>query len=438
MGFFRFSIRARGWPLAALLALACLAGPAWAENGTEARPVPLHGLAGDYDPLLARIGHARFVLLGEATHGSREFYRERARIALRLIDERGFSALVIEAPWEPVRRLDAYIRGEGRDRDAAAALSGFFRFPRWMWRNAEFRDFIETLRQRNAERPAEKPPIRIYGMDIYSVPESADAVVRHLARRSIDAAELARSRYACFDAYWREPDLYGRDVVAGRLPGCAEGAAAQLAELADRPTEDDDDFAAAQSARVVHDGEAFYRAMHRGDGVGAWNLRERHMAETLARVAARENGIIVWAQNVHQGDARATDQAQTGELSLGQLVRERHGDTSVVLVGFTTHRGRVRAAGRWGGPDRVHVLRKARADSWSGLLRGLRPPGSDNFLLIPGDDPRFLENRLQRAVGVVYRPGNERASHYFHARLGRQFDVVMYHDVTSAVEPLID
>lgn len=402
---------------------------------------PVTGAAGDYDGLLAMVGDARVVMLGEATHGSSEFYRERARISRRLIEEKGFGAVIFEASWEPMRRLDAYVRGEGGDADAAAALAGFVRFPRWMWRNADVRDFAESLRRLNAARPPGKAPVRLLGMDLYSVPESADAVVRQVARRSIDAATLARQRYACFDRYRAEPQFYGRDVVAGRAPDCAAGAAAQLADMVaagGNGGEDEDGFAAWQSARVVQGGEAYHRALYQG-GFSYWNVREHHMADTILQVLDHlgpAGKVVVWAQNIHQGDARATEQAAVGEVSLGQLMRQRFG-AAAVLVGFTTHAGRVRAAADWGGRDRVWRLRPALAESWSGQLHRVGLPA---FLLVfRGDEAlaaRYAADRLERAVGVTYEPHDERRSHYFRMRLSRQFDAVVHLDVTTAVEPL--
>ncbi len=399
---------------------------------------PLTGADTDYDALLAMIGPARVVMLGEATHGSREFYSERVRITRRLIDEQGFDAVVLEAPWEPVRRLDAYVRGEGRDSDAAAALAGFVRFPAWPSRNSEVRDFAESLRAIHRLRAGRSAPVRLYGMDLYSVPESADAVVRHVARRSIAAAAAARQRYRCFDDYLVEPMVYGREAEAGRAPSCAAGAAAQLAEM-DSAAADEDDFAAWQSARVVSSGEGYYRALYRGESVGSWNLRERHMADTLVQLLERmgpRSRIVVWAHNLHQGDARATDQARGGELSLGQLMRERYGD-GAVLVGFSTHRGRVRAAPAWGAPDRVRRLRPASPASWHGRLHRNGPP---NALLVFRGNPalaaEYAASRPQRAVGVLYLPGTERRDHYFNAALSGQFDAVIHLDVTTALDTL--
>lgn len=415
-----------------ILMLALPACWLFALSGAVAQP--LNGDDRDYDALLAMIGGARIVMLGEATHGSREFYRERARITRRLIEEAGFGAVVLEAPWEPVRRLDAYIRGSNDDADASAALGDFIRFPRWSWRNSEVRDFAESLRALNRTGAM---PVRFYGMDIYSVPESADAVVRHLARRSHDAAALAGQRYACFAAYLDEPMLYGRETEAGRAPSCTEGAAAQLAEMA-AETRAEEDFAAWQSARVVRNGEAYYRALYR-EGALSWNLREQHLADTLTQLLERMGTggkIVVWAHNSHQGDARASDQGAVGEVSLGQLMRERYG-AEAVLVGFSTYRGRVRAAPGWGEKDRVWRLRPALRDSWHERLHRI---GIPRLMLVFRDNPalaqKYAEQRLERVVGVSYVPGDERASHYRHSRLSRQFDAIIHIDVTSAVDTL--
>lgn len=398
---------------------------------------PLTGSERDYDALLALTADARVVMLGEATHGSREFYRERARITRRLIEEQGFGAVVLEAPWEPVRRVDAYIRGEGRDGDATAALSGFVRFPAWPSRNSEMRDFVEALRILNRAPERQRNPLRVYGMDVYSVPESADAVVRHVARRSVAAAVTARERYRCFDDY-TEPSFYGREAEAGRAPSCAAGAAAQLADMQSAAT-DEGDFAAWQSARVVSSGESYYRALYRGESVGSWNLRERHMADSIAHVMERmgsQSQVVVWGHNLHQGDARATAQALGGELSLGQLMRERHG-ARAVLVGFSTYRGSVRAAPEWGARDRVRRLRPALAESWHGVLHRAAAPAA---LLIFRGNPalaaQYAASRPQRAVGVIYRPGSERRDHYFNAALSGQFDAVIHLDVTGALDSL--
>jgi erythromycin esterase-like protein len=432
--------------------LAALSGvAAWAGDGEGAAPVaaaraaaqPLVGGDADYDGLVAMIGDARVVMLGESTHGSREFYRERARLTRRLMAERGFTALVLEAPWEPTRRLDAYVGGTGRDADAAAALAGFSHFPRWSWRNREIRQILEDLRAANVGRPP-AARWRLFGMDLYSLPQSADAVVRHRARQSVALAERARQRFACFDRHRLVPDYYGVDVAAGRLAPCAEGAAAELAELEAQADAEEDAFSARQSARVVVAAERYYRTVYgrtAPEGERPWNIRERYLADTLDRILAHLGPaarIVVWAHNSHQGDARETDQGAVGELSIGQLMRERHGD-AVRLVGFTTYAGTVRAASGWGRADRVWRLRPARPGSWPALLHQTGLPA---FLLVFRGQPALAEAfsaaRLDRAVGVTYRPDAEMANHYYHTRPGRQFDALVHLDRTSALEPLPD
>lgn len=424
------------WDARLMLRLAL--GLVWGLSGFSSLAQPLTGGDHDYDALLAMTANARVVMLGEATHGSREFYRERVRITRRLIEEQGFGAVVLEAPWEPVRRLDVYIRGEGRDADATSALAGFVRFPDWPTRNSEIRDFVEILRAINRVRAPHAAPVRLYGMDLYSVPESADAVVRHVARRSVAAAAVARRRYACFDDYLPEPMFYGRETVAGRAPSCADGAAAQLAEMPVAPV-DEDDFLAWQSARVVSGGESYYRALYRGESVGSWNLREQHMAGTIDHVLERlgpQGRVVVWGHNLHQGDARGTDQAVLKELSLGQLMRERHGERTL-LVGLSTWSGRVRAAPEWGAGDRVSRLRPALRGSWHEILHRRGPPAS---LLIfrgaPSLAAEFAARRLERAVGVIHLPRTERKDHYFYASLSAQFDAVIHLNVTTALDTL--
>lgn len=433
----------------ALLLLVCAGAAAADEAAVAADPLalvraaalPLTGGERDYDALLAAVGDARIVMLGEATHGSREFYRERVRITRRLIEERGFTAVVFEAPWEPLRRLDAYVQGRGDDPDATAALADIVRFPRWTWRNDEVRDFAEWLRRHN--RQPDATPVRLFGMDLYSVPESARAMAGHLARSSLQESAEARRDYRCFEHYLDEPQDYGHAVVRlGREP-CGAGARRQLAAMQLRVDQaavpGEELFAAWQSAQTVAAGEDYYRAMHL-PGISSWNRRERHMADTLDRLNAwltatsgRTAKLVVWAHNIHQGDARATDQTAVGETSLGQLMRERH-PGEAVLVGFSTYSGRVRAASGWGRRDTVKRLRPALAGSWSALLHTAGMPA---FLLSFADRPALAaalgENRPERAVGVTYLPHDERASHYFNVRLSRQFDAVIHWDVTDAV-----
>ena len=410
----------------------------------------LTGGGSDYDPLFARIGKAGFVLLGEASHGTHEFYQERARITRRLIEERGFGAVAVEADWPDAYRVNRYVRGQSDDIDAAEALAGFRRFPTWMWRNSVMVEFVEWLRDHNDSLPRGRAKVGFYGLDLYSLRTSMKAVLRFLEKVDPEAARRARARYACFDHFGEDEQAYGFFAGTGRAGSCEEEAVSQLVELQRRALDyarrdgrlaEDEVFDAEQNARLVRDAEAYYRSMFLEE-VSSWNLRDRHMAETLAalvRHLERQGGrakVAVWAHNSHLGDARATDMGRRGELNLGQLVRERHGQDAV-LVGFTTHRGTVTAASDWGSPAERKRVRPALADSYEALFHAARPAP---FLLTWRDGDAVAtalrEPRLERAIGVIYRPETERMSHYFGARLPDQFDAVLHFDETRAVEPL--
>ena len=412
---------------------------------------PLTGGVRDYDPLMELIGEARFVLLGEATHGTHEFYRERARITRRLIEEKGFTAVVLEADWPEVYRVNRYIQGVGEDKSAEKALSAFKRFPRWMWRNKDVRDLVEWLRTYNDARPAEPARVGIYGMDLYSLSVSADTVVKYLKGVDPEAARRARKRYQCFARFRDEPQLYGLEVTSKTTRSCEPEAQQQLEEMRQRIAErlrqaerqsDIELFSAYQNARVVKNAEAYYRLIYHRD-ISSWNWRDQHMAETLNELVkyheslgGKRAKVVVWAHNTHQGDARMTERASRGEWNVGQLMRQRY-NQDAVLVGFTTYTGKVRAASEWGGLDERKSIRPALAGSYSALFH---ETGVPNFLLRLRDGGRVAEElsryRLERAIGVIYLPRTERQSHYFFARLSKQFDVVIHFDVTSAVEPL--
>ena len=412
---------------------------------------PLTGAAGDYDPLFEMIGDARFVLLGEQTHGTHEFYRERARITRRLIEEKGFNAVVLEADWPDAFRVGQYARGAGADANVEQALSGFTRFPRWMWRNADFRDFVEWLRSHNASRPDASERVGVYGMDLYSVSDSADEVVAYLKRVDAEAAARARKRYRCLDGYRDRLEQYGFEVAGWSKRSCEKDVVAQLEEMEQRVAawragarreRDEELFSAHMNARVVRHGEAYYRLMYH-ENFSTWNLRDKHMATTiqeLVKYADAAGGpkakVVVWAHNTHQGDARMTERGEVGELNVGQLMRQFH-DGSSVLVGFTTYTGEVRAASEWGRGDSRMKMRPAIPESYSALFHKTGVPAF--LLVLRGGGPlaeALARPRPQRAIGVVYLPGTERQSHYFDARLSKQFDAVIHWDVTTAVEPL--
>ncbi|MES2919035.1 MAG: erythromycin esterase family protein [Pseudomonadota bacterium] len=411
--------------------------------------LPLLGEDGDYDALLEQIGDSRFVLLGEASHGTHEFYRERARITQRLIAEKGFMAVAVEADWPDTWRVNRFVRGLGEDAYAADALDGFRRFPTWMWRNSDVVNFVEWLRDWNDGLAASAAKVGFYGLDLYSLNTSLQAVLHYLDQTNPAAAARARERYGCFDRYGEDSQHYGVMTGLHGAPSCEDDAVAQLLELQrlraqqapPAPGEPDEAFQAEQNARLVCNAERYYRTLYQGSA-SSWNLRDTHMMETLEALVAhqarqgRMAKVVLWAHNSHLGDARATEMGgRRGELNIGQLVRERYGD-SAFLVGFTTHAGTVTAADDWEAPARRRNVRPARADSYEGLFHQVGLPGF--FLpLRDGTAARVLrEPRLERAIGVIYRPHTERQSHYFAAILPQQFDAVLHFDVTRAVQPL--
>lgn len=409
----------------------------------------LSGEPDDYDSLLARVGNARLCLLGEATHGTHEFYRERAEITKRLIKEKGYTAVAVEADWPDAFRVNRYVRGLSDDKDADEALSGFKRFPTWMWRNTVVVDFVEWLRDYNASLPPNAPQVGFYGLDLYSLYTSIEAVLDYLKKVDPEAAHRARYRYSCFEQFSEDTQAYGYAATFGLTNSCERDVIAQLIDLRRRAAEyasrdgrvaQDEFFFAEQNARLVLNAERYYRTMFHGR-VESWNLRDRHMAETLDalinHLSAQGNPakVAVWEHNSHLGDARATYMADYGELNVGQLVRESYGGEAV-LVGFTTYTGTVTAASDWDGPAERKRVRPAVEDSYENLFHQQE---NANFLLDlkPGPAAVVLRRpRLERAIGVIYVPQTERQSHYFNARLADQFDVVIHFDETRALEPL--
>jgi len=411
---------------------------------------PVTGAVTDYDPLLEFIGDSRFVLLGEASHGTHEFYRQRAQITKRLIQEKGFTAIAVEADWPDAYRINRYVRGNGADSDAVEALGGFKRFPAWMWRNADVLDFIGWLRSYNDSLPANAQKTGFYGLDLYSLHASIEAVLNYLEKVDPEGAQRARLRYACFEHFGGDPQQYGYAAGLGLSHTCESEVISQLIDLQRRAAEyarrdgrvaADDFFYAEQNARLVKNAEQYYRTMFRGR-VSSWNLRDLHMAETLDSLVdhfalqKQRAKVVVWAHNSHLGDASATQMGRAGEWNVGQLVRRRYGHDSV-LVGFTTYSGTVTAASDWGGPAERKRVRAALPGSYELLFHDTGVP---SFLLTfpPGAHVAhgLQEQMLERAIGVIYLPESERASHYFNARISNQFDAIIHFDQTRAVEPL--
>ena len=409
-----------------MIALAALAAAAGLQPIGELAPLAAEAARG-----------SRFVLIGEQTHGTEEFYRTRARLTEHLVREHGFTGVAIEADWSATRRVDLYVRGLGADASAEAALGGYTSFPRWMWRNTAFRDFVESLRAHNLRLPPERR-VGVHGMDVYDLFNAADAVVAGLRLVDPAAARRAATAYRCFAGHGRKTSAYGESTRNGR--SCARRAAAALDEVGRLPAPAghdaaDERFALLRAASSVVVAEEYFRLTYSGSN--SWNAREQRMAETVAAVAAHANGkLAIWAHNSHVGDGRAIEAPVTGQLTLGQLLRARAG-AGAYLIGQFTYSGNVRAAPEWDAPATVYRLRPALPGSYAALLRGLGSPAYSLVLRGNAAVPAALRQpALERAVGVIYRPGSERQSHYFRTRLLARYDAVTFHAETRALEPL--
>ncbi len=404
----------------------------------------------DYDDLLSMAKGRRVVLIGEASHGTHDFYRERARITRRLIDDLGFTAVAVEADWPDSYRVNRWLRGRSPDADARSALADFRRFPAWMWRNADVVLFLDWLRARNDAQAFDESKVGFYGLDLYSMRSSMEAVVSYLSGREPTAAAEARQRYGCFDMVEGEGQRYGHAVTTNRMAACEDEVVEQLIDLRgirerllaqDGWLARDDYFYAEQNARLVLNAERYYRQMYRGN-VSSWNLRDAHMAETLKALMEHldsrgdRSRVVVWEHNSHVGDARHTEMGRHGEFTLGQLARETWpGDC--LSIGFTTHDGTVTAASEWGGPAERKRVRPSLPGSYERYFHELSRSGSGPAFVARMDQVEGLaDNLLERAIGVIYRPETERTSHWFHADLARQFDVVIHIDRTMALNPL--
>lgn len=408
----------------------------------------IRGVHADYEALLEAIGDRQFVLIGEASHGTQEFYRERVRITRRLIEEKGFSAVAIEADWPDAYRVNRYVRGESSDVSAVAALSDFQRFPSWMWRNLEVVHFIEWLKLHNEAYEDPISRVGFYGLDLYSLRASIDAVIAYLEVEDPAAAHVARRRYSCFDLFQSEGQHYGHAVSLNITAPCEDEVVAELIDLRNMKAEllasdgavaQDSFFFAEQNARLVLNAERYYREMYRGN-VSSWNLRDTHMVETLQALAEHRSAaeapakVVVWAHNSHVGDARFTQMGRRGEFNIGQKMRE-YAPEETFNIGFTTHHGTVTAASEWGGPVERKRVRPALPGSYERFFHDARPK---NFVMVVKEvrDEVIPTNLLERAIGVIYRPDTERTSHWFHADLKSQFDAIVHIDETSALVPI--
>jgi protein-L-isoaspartate(D-aspartate) O-methyltransferase len=395
----------------------------------------------DLNPLMERIGAARIVLLGEATHGTSEFYRMRERISRDLIVKKGFRFIAIEADWPDAARVDHYVR---HFQYPPSAWTAFARFPTWMWRNAEVRDFVDWLREYNGTvEPNHR--VAFHGLDLYSLYDSIRSVLAYLDEVDPESAKVARERYGCLTPWQRDPATYGHAALTGSYPTCEADVVRTLTDLlAKRQVYAEHDgerfLDAEQNARLVANAERYYRIMYYGSRA-SWNLGDGHMFETLKNLLAfhgNDSKAVVWAHNSHVGNAAATEMAARGEYNIGQLCRNEFGDQAY-LIGFGTHSGNVAAASEWNGPMEVKKVRPSLPGSYEKLCHA---SNLARFTLslrghVELSGPKRLgKERLERAIGVIYRPETELASHYFRANLPQQFDEYVWFDDTHAVTPL--
>lgn len=409
------------------------------ELTSLARPLDT---AAHLDPLLDRVGDARYVLLGEASHGTSEYYSWRAEITRRLVEERGFTVVAVEGDWPDCQRINRWVRHlPGVDGGSAReVLAGFERWPTWMWANDDVAGLVDWMRSRNAGRPPHEQ-VGLYGLDVYSLWDSLRAVLGYLEDRRPDAAETARAAYRCFEPYAEDPQEY---AWATRMvpTDCEDEVVALLVDTLRGTLVDGDDdearFDAEQNARVAVGAEHYYRAMVRSDE-SSWNVRDTHMVDTLDRLVDHHGPdakVVVWAHNTHVGDARGTTMAVQGLVNVGQLTRDRHGDDGVVLVGFGSAGGTVLAGRSWGAPPEVMELPEPPAGTHEDLLRGT---GNDSALLVfprHGGLDWLERSRGHRAVGVVYEPEHERRGNWVPTVMGRRYDAFCYLDRTSALHPI--
>lgn len=401
------------------------------------RSIRLAG-AGGLDRIVEAIGDADILLLGEASHGTSEFYTLRTELSKRLIREKGFSFIAVEGDWPSCYALNRYIKGaHGEAETPREALREFNRWPTWMWANREVMALAQWLRQHNAQNGQR---IGFYGLDVYSLWESMDEVIRHLERTGAPELAAARSAFACFDPFSRDPQTYG--VSAAFLgEGCEAEVIQLLQELRERrkrADRDDDEAALSDeiNALVAVNAERYYRSMVRG-GPDSWNIRDHHMVEALKRITSFHGPgakAIVWEHNTHIGDARATDMVREGMVNVGQLVREQYGKERVYAVGFGTHRGTVIAAREWGGEIEQMTVPPAMPESWEDLFH--RAGAHDQILLFDQAAEPFDESLGHRAIGVVYHPQWEMGN-YVPTRLSERYDAFIYVDQSKAVDPLV-
>lgn len=414
---------------------------------------PLTGTPEDFDAIIEAARGKPLVLLGGSSHGTREFYQARAQITRRLIEELGFAGVAVEADWPDAYAINRYVWNLDRGKQAEEVFSAFERFPACMWANTDMLDFVRWLVGFNAQSQrmeAGLRPVGFYGLDLYSMGSSAQAVIDYLDKHDPPAAVRARERYACLAQFLDEPHLYGQSVEFGLSASCEREITEQLQDMQNRAfrrleglglVTDEQRFCAEQNARLVRNAEEYYRAMFRGRP-DSWNVRDGHMFETLQALRSHLShhlgepaGVVVWAHNSHVGNAAATEMGAKGEFNIGQLAREAYGDEAL-LVGFSTATGEITAASVWDGPAERKQIRAPLTGSYEKLFEAV---AHERFLLDLRDArlaSQLAEARLQRTVGAIYRPQTERQSHYFYSRLAEQFDFMLHYDKTHALETL--
>lgn len=410
----------------------------------------LTGTKKDYGPLFDDIGEASIILLGEASHGTDEFYAIRAEITKQLIEKKDFQAIGIEADWPDAYRINRYIQGQMTDKNSMHALDGFKRFPQWMWRNTRMVELVSWLYHRN-EKLSQEKKVGLYGLDLYSLYSSIDEILKYLDATNPTLAERARKRYDCFKQFRHNAQVYGYATTFDIGNSCQKKVMEQLMDLHESAVEllridgqkaSDEYFYTLQNAKLVKNAEEYYRSLFFSTPEQSWNIRDTHMMETTQALlehlknSHKPPKIIIWAHNSHLGNAAATQFKKMGEINLGQLLKQKY-ETQVKSIGFTTYSGTVSAASEWDGPVERKLVRPALENSYESLFHAVEIP---QFLLLFQKNKELAlalaQEKLERAIGVIYRPETERASHYFSAQLSKQFDAIIHIDQSRAVEPL--
>lgn len=402
-----------------------------------------------YKPVLDLVGDAQFVLLGESTHGTHEFYEIRAGLTKQLIKKKHFNTIAIEGDWPDTYRINRFIMDDKKIKSVTDSLEGFKRFPTWVWRNKVIEAFLKWIHSYN-HKLEETKRIGFYGLDLYSLNTSIGVVINYLKQVDKEAAIRAIERYSCFDHFKEELQSYGYANALGITRSCEDEVIRQLIDLhknsykylKENGIKQEEFFNAQQNARLIKNAEKYYRSMF-GDQALSWNIRDTHMAETLdtlvkhiTKTTGRLTKIVVWAHNSHIGDARATEIGKNrSEVNLGQLAREKYG-SKVVLIGFLTYSGTVTAATQWDSVAERKYVRPALSGSYEDYFHRLNIPNFFINLQSYKHSSDIPDNNLERAIGVIYRPQTERASHYFFSSIKEQFDGVIYMDKTRALEPL--